>query len=307
MAKRGARRARNRTPFSNRPGTLLDSFSEFDLDRWNENSAAAQTYYDRCYFDLERQRASHYDELCAALRAGGSIEYEPTRWVRLTDWRWSMRPLSSLGSLRGIGGRFNIGDELTRARGQAFPSLYVASDFDTAFRERFGNTANSKTSSLTLMEHALRSTSSFTTFVIEGKLEYVFDLRSDDVLNPFVEIIRRFQFSDDTKRLARKYGMKPRRLVRTAKELRSRLLLAPLTWRAEPNLSSIPSSNQVFGGLLKAAGFEAVLYPSQQGGQECLAIFPQNLSASSSEIRVIGRPPDGAACTVLNNSSRCLD
>jgi hypothetical protein len=53
---------------------------------------------------LERQRAAHYDELCAALRAVAAISASVDGWVRVTDWRWNLTPLSPAGSLKEIGG-----------------------------------------------------------------------------------------------------------------------------------------------------------------------------------------------------------
>ena len=51
-----------------------------------------QAYYDHVYYDLERQRAAHYDELCSALRAVPGIEVVVDRWVQVTDWRWNLIP-----------------------------------------------------------------------------------------------------------------------------------------------------------------------------------------------------------------------
>ena len=156
---------------------LLDVFTERDLDTWANRSIDAQSYADRVYYDLERQRAAHYDELCAALRAVPATSLSLDGWVRVTDWRCSLAPLSPMGSINGIGGRFNIGGDLDRARGQAFPCLYVAHDVDTAYREYFGGLLSDTAGRLTLGEFALRGSASFTTFSVRGNLDQVFDLR----------------------------------------------------------------------------------------------------------------------------------
>jgi hypothetical protein len=114
---------------------LLDAFTERDLDAWSTRSVDLQSYADRVYYDLERQPAARYDEPCAALRTIPATSISLDGWVRVTDWLWSLTPLSPLGSIKGIGGRFNIGDDLDRNRGQAFPCLYLAHDIDTAYRE----------------------------------------------------------------------------------------------------------------------------------------------------------------------------
>jgi RES domain len=169
---------RTRRRHKNSPSAaLLDAFTADDLHRWHAGSKNLQTYHDRIYFDLERQRVAHYEELCASLRSVPAIEIDLHEWMRVTDWRWSLTPLSPVGSVKGIGGRFNIGVDLDRARGQSFPCLYVAEDVETAFLEYFGAPLATRSDRLTLGELALRRETSFTTFLLRGKLEQVFDLR----------------------------------------------------------------------------------------------------------------------------------
>jgi hypothetical protein len=178
----------------------LDAFTERDLEVWETRSIDLQSYHDRVYYDLERQRAARYEELCVALRAAPAREVLVDRWVRVTDWRWSLTPLSAAGSLNGIGGRFNIGGDLDRARGQAFPCLYIAQDVETAYREYFGGPLTSRPSKLMLSELALRRETSFVTFSLHGRLEQVFDLRVRSGLTAFAKAIATFDVSGDTKR-----------------------------------------------------------------------------------------------------------
>jgi len=132
--KAGRSRARRRPKKS----ILLDAFTQPDLDTWNRHGDALQAAADRVYFDLERQRAAQYEALCKSLNASAAIAIDVAGWVRVTEWRWNLTPLSAAGSLKGIGGRFNVGDELDRARNQAFPCLYIAENVDTAYAEYFG-------------------------------------------------------------------------------------------------------------------------------------------------------------------------
>jgi RES domain-containing protein len=286
---------------------VLDSFTERDLEVWASRTVDLQSYLDRVYFDLERQRAAHYDELCAALRAVSAISLSLDAWVRVTDWRWSLTPLSPAGSLKGIGGRFNIGDDLDRARGQAFPCLYLARDIDTAYREYFGGSLSDRAGKMTLGEFALRRATSFTTFSLRGNIDQVFDLRAHTGLANFARIVSRFDVTKETKAFARKSGLRQSMLVRTPNQLWKRLLLAPAAWRAEPQMSGIPAPSQIFGRFLRDAGFDAVLYASQRGGSECLAIFPENFGASSSHIEVAGTVPPEATCIVMDRDHLCLD
>ena len=287
---------------------VLDVFTERDIERWSERSEDGQRYSDRVYFDLERQRAENHDELCDALRAFPSIEVDIDAWARVTDYRWSMEPLSPVGSLKGIGGRFNIGGDLDRARGQEFPALYIAADVDTAYCEYFGGPLDARNGrQLLLQEFALRRKTSFATFSLRGRLENVFDLTNAKGLRMFAKVIAKFRLSVDTIRFARKVGLQSRSLIRSANELLARALQAPDVWRAEPQLFGIPAANQILGRFIRDAGFEAILYPSQQGGTRCMAIFPQNVSNGESYIHVVGGAPPAARCLSMDRNNLCLD
>jgi hypothetical protein len=171
----------------------------------------------------------------------------------------------SLGQHQRHGGRFNIGDDLDRARGQAFPCLYLAHDIDTAYREYFGGSLTDRAGKLTLGEFALRRPISFTTFSLRGSLDQVFDLRERSGLTQFAKIIAQFDVSTDTKAFARRVGLQQRKILKTSHQLWKRLLIGPAEWRAEPQMSGIPAASQIFGRFVRDAGFDAVLYRSQQG------------------------------------------
>lgn len=283
---------------------LLDTFTEKDLEFWSDRYEDAQRYSDRVYFDLERQRAANHDDLCDALRGAGGIDVDVGGWSRVCDYRWSLTPLSSAGSLNGIGGRFNIGSDLDRARGQQFPALYIAEDVDTAFLEYFGGPPEAHAGGLRVQEFALRLRSSFTTFTLRGRVENVLDLRTSSSLKAFAKIVSTFELSSDTRRFARSIGVPTRILMRTARDIQTRILLAPKVWRTEPQLFGIPASNQIFSRYVRDSGFEGVVYPSQQGGNACLAIYPDNLSGTT--IEVTGGTPVQATHLLMNKDDRCL-
>jgi hypothetical protein len=108
--------------------------------------------------------------------------------VRVTDWRWNLTPLSPAGSLNGIRGRFNIGQDLDRVR----------------------------VGGLSLQELALRRQTSFTTFALQGAREQVFDLRARHSLAGFATIIGRFDVTSNTKKSARSAMSDPRSHRRAA-------------------------------------------------------------------------------------------
>jgi hypothetical protein len=294
---------RNRRPKKSRQSpkiVVLDSFTQQQLHSWESRGDTLQWLSDRIYFELERQRVAQYDELCASLRRAPTIMLDVTNWARVTDWRWNLSPLSPVGSLNGIGGRFNIGNDLDRARNQAFGSLYVAENVETAFSEYFGGSRTEMVRGLTLSELALRRASSFNTFILTGKLEQVLDLRTEKSLEAFADIIKGFDISPETKGAVRKAGLPPRAIMRSAKELWTQLLVAPSNWRLEPQAYGIPAACQIFGRFVQDAGFEAILFPSQQSGGACLVVYPSNFRASAGHIGVVGAVPDGATHTILD-------
>lgn len=85
-----------------------------------------------------------------------------------------------------------------------------------------------------------------------------------------------------------------------------RLLAPPAEWRTEPQAFGIPAASQIFGRFVRDAGFEAILYPSQQGDSSCLAVFPENFRASGAKVEIMGATPPGASCTVLDHEHLCI-
>ena len=222
-SKKKHRKSRSHAPVKS---ALLDKFTVRDLEVWETRSIDLQSYHDRVYYDLERQRAACYEDMCAALREAPASGVSVDGWVRVTDWRWSLTPLSPAGSLKGIGGRFNVGGDLDRARGQAFPCLYVARDIETAYREYFGGPLASRPGKLTLSELSLRRETSFVTFSLRGQVEHVFDLRERSGLNKFAKVIATFDVSSDTKKFAQKMRLSRRGLFKTPHESWKLLLAA---------------------------------------------------------------------------------
>jgi hypothetical protein len=152
----------------------------------------------------------------------------------------------------------------------------------------------------------LRRQSSFVSVIISGQLENVFDLREESKLSAFVSIVKRFTLTKETREIARKNGIPRGSLVRSAKQLKTKLLASSKEWRVEPLLADIPAPSQVFGRYIEAAGYEGLLFPSQQGGTLCLAIYPRNFARSNAYLEVRGRPPSNSTCTRLDRANLCL-
>ena len=170
----------------------LDRFTEESLERWSELSADLDELQDILYFNLEPERRRLRPELLRALQ---TVPPEPRTlesWVRIVDYRWSLHPLSAAGSLTSIGGRFNAGTEIDGCTFAPWPSLYLASDHATAYREKFQIEAGQTVDGLSPEELALGPGQSHTTVVLRGCLSRVFDL-SPETLGPVAQVLSKIK------------------------------------------------------------------------------------------------------------------
>ena len=92
--------------------------------------------------------------MCAALRTIPATFISLDGWVRVTDWRRSLTPLSPLGRIKGLGAAsisvmiwIELGDRYSLVCTSSVSRLYLAHDFDAAYREYFG-TGNGLVSSV---------------------------------------------------------------------------------------------------------------------------------------------------------------
>ncbi len=284
------------------PPTLyeLERFSADDLDRWAAASERLDELQRELHFGLESQRLAHRDALLTALRGAAAPALPLDRWVRLVDYQYSLEPLSPKGSVLRDGGRFNIGREVGDGAFKSFPALYVASDLEVGLREFYQIDKKHRKSGLTREEFALRREGSFTAVEVSGRLEAVFDIGRIEALRPFVDIVSRFKMPSRVVQLAQKLKLPPPRLVRSPSELRR--VLTTKNWRAWPVQFDLPATSQVFGALLRDAGFEAVLYPSARADGRCIAVFPENLRDSQSYVEVTSAVPPGSSTTRLDSN-----
>jgi len=279
---------------------LLDQFSQSDLHTWRYAAAGIEEYYVCLFYHLEGLRQLHIEELCNALRSSGGITQNMDGWCRIVDYSYSLDPLSAKGSLIS-GGRFNIGTDIDRSPQSQFPALYCAENYKTAYLEKFGASEIGKGSGFAGHEFALRSPASFSAVRLNGTVNNIFDLRSDYNLKSFVKIIRHFDLTKELKFLAKSLHIPTPWLVTTVLHLKKTFLQPE--WRNWPAQFGIPSNPQVFGNLLRNAGFEGVLYPSSKGNENCLAIFLDNLTGSDSFVELADEVPAGVSNTRLDSET----
>jgi hypothetical protein len=270
---------------------FLEEFTRASLSQWRSAGKNLERFSKTLFFDLEKHRAQHSDELVDAIRSSTKGPFEFRGWARVVDYRYSTEPLSMEGSLKGDGGRFNIGRTLNPAAYTPFPSLYLAEDFPTAYRERFGLDRAVTTNGLTAGELVLRRNTSFTSIALEGRVDCHLDIGDVDSLKATADVLRRFQMPNTIPTQARQLRLRPPGLVRSAQGLQ-RQLLSP-NWRLEPAQYDLPSNSQIFGRLCSAAGVHAILYPStRDDSRQCLALMPQNWKDSESFVEIQGLVPE---------------
>jgi RES domain len=307
------RNRRKRTPNQRResssddfgfPSLLeLERFGQTSLHQWLGAKRKLDLLQRALYFELEPLRQAQETKLLDALRSRTRSTYEFNGWSRIVDYRYSLEPLSNVGSLKGDGGRFNIGAELSPGTFTPFPALYVAEDYDTAFNERFGRSEKLKARALSSDDLALRSPDSFTQVRLNGSVEQLIDIGDFDALTPFTEVLKDFQVPKVVLRIARQLGLRQTSwLIRSPSLLQRRLL--DRNWRMVPVQFDLPSNSQIFGRLALAAGLHGIVYPStKQAGKHCMALFTQNWRNSTSFVEVSDPIPEGAVKTQVSGNN----
>lgn len=282
----------------------LDRFSEVSLERWSELSADLDELQDILYFNLEPERRRRRPELLKALQETTAEPLLLENWVRIVDYQWTLYPLSAAGSLTGIGGRFNAGTEIESRTLNPWPSLYLASDHATAYREKFQIESGQMIEGLRPDELALTPGKSHTTVVLNGKLSQVFRL-TPATLGPVARVLGKIKIPEKAERIKKKLKFMPNdlRMMKTGKQLHD--VAAVHNWRVLPSQFGLPAPSQIMSELIRAADFEAIAYQSSKSAGICLAVFVDRL-ALGSFIEISGNPPAGATARLDETTAEDL-
>ena len=281
----------------------LDRFCEADLERWNRLSKDLDELSAVLYSGIEPQRQRYHDELVEALRSVPCTPVDFTGWVRMVTLRYTDEPLAATGSLKGWGGRFNIGIDVDKAIPAPWPALYIASDHETAYREKFGISKDDRVDGLTAEELALQKDGSYSAIRLNGHLSLVFDLSQASVFEPFCKVLRKISLPAEAVKLRTRLKI-PRpqaAMIRSAARLMHEVMV--VNWRTLPAQFGNPSVSQILAGLLLDAGYEAIRYPSTKGSGECVAVFPHRLASETSFVELADAAPASAQYTRLDLST----
>jgi hypothetical protein len=288
------------------PGELLlESFTDADLAAWQRGSSDYQQYHYLWYFELEAQRAAHEAELLDALRKIPGEDVDLTGWGRALHYTYSHTPLSCVGSLKWVGGRFNYGAEIDSTRFPPFPALYLAEDFETGLRELHGLTREETRGGLNAQELSLCSERGLAWVRVEGRVGNIFDFTRISNLKAFTEVIAPFQLSKQVREMEEQMGLKAMTVITDAAHLHSTCMVEG--WRAYPAMWSTPSNSQLIGHLSAQAGFEGILYSSTRTGKKNLALFTRQFKNSASIVKVLNPPPTATSCELSANTFNDLE
>jgi len=292
---------------SQKPGEALydlDRFSDGNIQQWQSYGLAVRDFHYALFFDLEGQRAARHKELRRALQRSQPITVPLHGWCRLVNFKFALEALSPAGSLRWVGQRFNFGGEIDPGLFAPFPALYLAENFETAFREYHGLPQYKQRNGLSPEELDLEDRGSWASVQLTGSVSNVFDLTKASNLRGMCRIISKFNLSDRVKRLAAIARKPIPILVKTPTELLNSFM--SIDWKSWPVHFDVPANSQVFAKMIVDAGFEAILYRSVKGSGKCLAVFTRQMVNSDSRIALDeGYPPHVRFVEI--NAANCLE
>ena len=280
---------------------VLDRFRESDLAIWEKRSAQFDALYDALYHGLEPERVARRQEIVDALASRPAAPFSFDSWVRIVPYAYSHCPLSAAGSVRAMGGRFNIGNDCDESRtAKVLPALYIGDSHETAFRECYQvGSRELAATGLTAADLSLRKSDS--SVRLKGHITRVFDMRDRSNLEPVVKVLKKFKTPPVLEKLARelKLGKADALLIRTAARLQANM--QDVNWRAWPAQFGLPAPSQRLGTFLKLAGYEGIVYRSTKlQNAACLAVFPSNIGSDKTFVEVQDAAPAGVRHTRLD-------
>lgn len=259
----------------------LDRFSEASLQKWATLSADLDELHDVLFFALEPERRRLRSELLASLSAQLPVAITLERWVRIVTYQYGDAPLSSAGSLHGVGGRFNMGIDVDESTLTPWPALYLAEDFETAYREKFGLPSDQLTQGLTPQELALEQGVSHSTVFVHGALNKLFDVKDLRSLAALARVLARIKMPERARKLMKKLQIAPHGLMMANTPQRIHDTVTKHNWRVWPVQFGLPSPSHILADLVREAGFEGILYQSSKGPGDCIALFPDKMTDTS--------------------------
>lgn len=276
---------------------LLQKGTPESIQQAKDSTCKLVDYHWNFYSELAQQRKIYRHELLQALKKAAKSIFKIDGWQRSIKFKYSNHPLSTIGSITFIGGRFNSGSDINPSIA-SLHALYLAVDKDTALQEQLGQEPSE---GLTPQEIALTRKDSISTLCISGLIESYIDLNDKESLMNFVSILKKFKVSPNLTKESNKVNEREPDIIKSLDGLMYSLL--DPNWKIQPANYDIPSNSQIFGQLVCDAGIQAILYPSKLSKKPCLVVFPQNFENTKSYIQLDGEIPSSVVVRQLNHQN----
>lgn len=259
------------------------NFSLIDLSNKTENQLEYWKAFQQFLVD---ERETRIERIHESLKRQSISGFNSDAFVRIIDSRYQNRPLSSYGSIVvPPGQRFNFGE--ISSYHQRFQALYLASNFKTAAAERFlrDQKSDNAIDEQSLM-FRLDPQASFSSYRVRVSNLTIIDIRDEENLKPFLNVISEIKTPRWLEDLARSKRQPQPRTVQTVDQLKT-ILFDPnfVQWGS---LIDQPSASQWFGYYVRAAKIQGILYSSVRNRNGFnLAIFPDNLIETEAKIELL--------------------
>jgi len=268
---------------------FVERFSEQSLTSWRRAHDILDALHYNLHYSLEAKRASRRTDIIDALQSVGgiTIDVDAKPWWRVLSTKYAKTPFSTQGS-QVFSGRFNYGRDIDPDEPTRFPvfgAVYLASDKKTAELEFLQTPTVAMPDALDVEDLWLTKKSSVLSVRVQGQLVNVFDATKPANVNPFVGIIKEFPTPPEVIEQAKQLGHSPPRLIRSSRDFIAAIQAE--NWRYVPAQHSIPAPCQIFGRLVRQAGYEGVLYKSIRTRKKCVALYPDNFSEQGTVIHAL--------------------
>jgi hypothetical protein len=258
------------------PQQTLESY----LVRLDKLDVACFSFWEDYWNFLARERERLLDDITDALFQSRVENQRFTEYSRIVSAEYSQNPLCTKGSVVcPPGGRFNFGSISSTL--QNFHSLYIASDFDTAFAEKYliRNDDSIADGNLAPEDLKFQKPGSHLHCRVNVELDSVLDLRDEQSLAEFVKVISEINPPEDLVVRAQVLNLGALRTVQDVPSLLKSIFENNFTqwgiWIDQP------SNSQWLGHYSRLAGLNGIIYPSQRHPEgHNIAIFPDTFSDS---------------------------
>ena len=269
--------------FLSSTGISPEAYAEQALLRFHKTTAAKLLWWESYWTFLAREREKKLDEIKSALINTSTSSFKHDSLSRVVKGAHTRSPLSVIGSLR-IPGRFNIGDISPSQK--SFPSLYLASDEETARAEKFLNAEANGEGNLSAEDMYTATTGPYLHCNVKVELSNLLDLRSKNTLKDFLKVICTIKMPTVLKRRGSFLKIKPMPIMISDIDVLMASIFEQNFTQWQTYINS-PSNSQWLGFYAYLAGMQGIIYPSLRNPKGYnIAVFPENLKDTLSFVEI---------------------